>query len=689
MGNRQSNAGRLSSLAIGTITTQEIAKYIEKDTLRYASAEVLKELKEKEAQTKEREVEMVMGGHVCPVTHPVLSDREIEEDLKEEFYDAEKMKKIWCTVDSALYSIGPISDEVRMMVNGMVASRKKPSKTSKRNKTSRNKRVKDVNPDIVRSILDNFTIIGKPSVDGIAASVDFGGVEGGFVIKAPKKGKDAELLTHEQVVGEELNKLRAHVPGFAEILGGFRCAPPILKAKGDGVDKNPSKWCASAKDGVRYVLYENVFITGDKRNADFSDFAKTCTLQEWLEVYVFTILLLQFAAEKVGFTHNDLHSENALVRKTSKPLLVPFTLENKTYYMYTDLIPTLIDYGRSNIKIDGEWYADFTQAGFGSDLEGICPYQDAYKLLMFSLNDMQNTNPDVFLALEKVFRFFNATEGVKEVLADQRPFYYVLPYNLPQIKGKGLYDFIEYIVASYPEFNLVYDESIIKEAEAVCPIGTIPTSATCEGTTKRSLVSFAVPETLEQLYNIAPYATKQDMRRILKGFDNPDGDIDTYEELLQNAIEKLETEFEIQALYTDETVKQIDSTVSKWENNLNKADEVISTVREDGLLYISHLSTLDGLYQHAKIIDYALKVFQGEKDTPWVNRLRVFYSGIMQDAMTNYWEVLVSSAEFLYSSADDTQDILEGEFDTGLDTLISLFEPYVKTDYLNKCTNCL
>lgn len=682
------------------------------DGEKYESQEARAKLAAREKQVQEKEEMMVMEGHVCPVTRPRVTTESLYTDLKKNFYDAEKMKNVWCTVDAALYSIDSISDDLRMFLasappeenpamiikssKGTTESRKKGRKTASTPR-ERKARLADASdgtePDIIRRALQNLSLIGKPSVDGIAASVDFSGVRRGFVVKTPKKGKDPELLTHELVLGTELNRLRNHIPNFALIFGGFKCSPPDLVEKNGKFEKKPKEWCKSKQNGVRYVLYENVFIDDQKLNADFSDFAKSCTTEQWLSVYIATLLALQFASEAVGFTHNDLHSENILVRQTDKPLLVPYGLAKRTYYTYSDLIPTFIDYGRSVIRINDEWFGDYTQAGFGSDPEGTCPFQDAYKLLMFSLGDLQDANPAVFTQVSKIFNFFNAEETATEALATQRPFYYVIPYEVPQIKGKGLYDLIDYIVGLYPHLNLVYGEEIISEVDAVCPSGVAPTNATCRGTksARETLINYTQPQSLEQLYNVAPFASKTQLQRMLDGMDNADALIKEKQIVLGESSDDLEALFKSDVQYTKTDYDNWVEAIGEWSRGGADMGEIASnytTLREDATYYLGMLSILSSLYQHAKVLDFAEQHFMAKEGDRWIEDIRALYEEVMAESISNMFAVLGVANDYLWSLGSGYFELLQGEFDTPIDLMQDFLEPYVKRKYLDQCIGC-
>jgi hypothetical protein len=55
--------------------------------------------------------------------------------------------------------------------------------------------------------------------------------------------------------------------------------------------------------------------------------------------------------ERVGFVHNDLHDDNVMVRILDAPVTCVYTLRGKRFYLVTDVLVTLIDFGRSRIQV--------------------------------------------------------------------------------------------------------------------------------------------------------------------------------------------------------------------------------------------------------------------------------------------------------------------------------------------------
>lgn len=498
----------VDALEIGTLNSSIVQAGVFDAQDRYADNKEYYD--EQEVLQIKEEIAIVEGGVVCPVqaaAEPSTLDGQLEKTLREDFFDAEKAQDVLCRLNAVFY--GPVENSMAaaMLTSRVVIPQRPPGMEVEVPAGTLPPTAPKSMPMSIRSSLKEPKIIGKPSADGIAATVDVGETKAAFVLKAPRDPGAAELLTHELVVGLELNKLRPIVPNFAYIYGGFKCSPPEL---GDG--KKVEQWCASDKDAVRYVLYENI-----SPGEDFEDFCETCTTADFLQMYVQTLLAVQKASELLGFTHNDLHPGNLFVRQYSEKIYIPYETPGGTVFVHTDKIATLIDYGRSTIAANGRSYGDYGQFRAGhSNVEAPFFMNDAYKLLMFSyLSLIKNKDRNVFLQLAPIFDFFNREESLVDALAVQREFYYVYPYTVPVANAAGtelsLYDLVDYIVQSYPEFRIILGEDAVASDSAVYSCYGESTRSVCRTRIPAgplTAIDYSMPRDLFELYSLLPYLPK-------------------------------------------------------------------------------------------------------------------------------------------------------------------------------------
>lgn len=354
----------------------------------------------------------------------------------------------------------------------------------------------------VRHYLENLKQIGGESVESYAMTSDVKvgnpeapgvGVSDGknlFVTKAPRK-IDATLRAnqiHEYFIGAfGTNTLRNKIPNFSFILGLFQCSPPYIDnysyavnesvRLADSKDRRALTFCQNdvTENQVNYLLYENI-----SNSTTLKDFiVNGCTFEQYLNILSQLVLALELAYSECDFTHYDLHDENVLVRELPQEILIAYEIDGVKQYLRTKYVATIIDFGRSHIKYEGN---DF---GYALIEGGVYPNRsypmyDIYKILMFTLssaafgdNNMQTyigltddqiaqqgkfVNLDVFQNAKELVGYFNPQLERNNVsnhlitstdyLIRTRKFYYSLPYS-PQFNVAPVKFFQNAIVAAY------------------------------------------------------------------------------------------------------------------------------------------------------------------------------------------------------------------------------------------------
>jgi hypothetical protein len=326
----------------------------------------------------------------------------------------------------------------------------------------------------IRAWIRNLRRVGADSASGYAAMADAGfSMDGSneakapFIVKALRNLDDVDEMRHEAFIGlMATNHLRKFIPNFAYIYGLFECSAPIagpiteLDAKG----KKVATFCNSTgkpSDTVQ-LIYEN--ITPGKGVNDL--------LGEWdgktfMRYFIAILMALHVAFEKYKFTHYDLHDGNVLIRecrddrylaakgnKESLDFYVEYKLNfgngtYRTFYVASPGgIPTIIDYGRCYVEVDGKGYGmpdsiSLNNMGLFNDRSN--PMYDAFKFLGFCLSKAYKLNNyKLFADIAPLFRYFNTDERIVETLQDlDRESYYSLPVftKLPHLN-----DFIDFAI---------------------------------------------------------------------------------------------------------------------------------------------------------------------------------------------------------------------------------------------------
>jgi len=283
--------------------------------------------------------------------------------------------------------------------------------------------------------------IGADSTAGVALKADLGPAEGMFILKAPQGDKaDSSELIHEMMIGMYgTNKLRSTIPNFSYIYGGFSCASPILNDNNEVVS-----WCTGKdKESVTYTIYENIAPA-----IDWEEYVEKCSGEEFVSAYLQVLYALAEAVKQIDFTHYDLHWNNVLMREypsESGYFQIKYNTENGEEYLVTDRIATIIDYGRSHIAYKGKHYGDYTGLFYSVYPDRSHPFNDAYKLLMFTIiAAWEGQNQEVLDEATKIYRFFNKVdEPLLDIEEQYEPYSFGVPYDIP--KNLTLFDLTKFI----------------------------------------------------------------------------------------------------------------------------------------------------------------------------------------------------------------------------------------------------
>lgn len=375
-----------------------------------ATAEALKKV---ETQQYDSEVNLIANTNVCDV--PMLSSLrdhigglqavQLKDFTVKQLHNPSAMKAAMCTADSIFYT-SPY-DVGSLYLNNRI-----------------------------RMYIHDLRQVGGESVEGYALVANFENAKDMFIVKVSRSPTDDSLL-HELVVGlYGTNKLRQYIPNFAYIYGGFKCSPPLI----DPETKKVVTWCLHDTNPVNYVLYENIAPA-----VTMSKYIQNCTGKDFVNVYLQVLYALRLAFKISDYTHYDLHYENLLLRdpspdQTNKTFQIPYETERGVEYVRTQVIPTIIDYGFSHIKIADTLDADRKVSNPGQHYgkSGLVPFSifayrswiihDLYKLLMFCMmGASQHNNTSVMAEATKIFRFFNSTEDPIAAINSQSPILFAFP----------------------------------------------------------------------------------------------------------------------------------------------------------------------------------------------------------------------------------------------------------------------
>lgn len=265
----------------------------------------------------------------------------------------------------------------------------------------------------VNQVLPNM--IHKPvkSVHGYVIFSDFIKIKNKIVIKTPKTNDEIRNMLFEYYIGSRfLNKLRLKTPNFMYTYGIFMCNPLINVTKTGNQDQISMSvnFCNNNDKNNIYLLFEKI------DGLNLHDFILNIQSENELDILINCILQIILSldiAQKEGqYSHNDLHSENVMLRTLKSPIYHEYIIGKSKYKMKLNYISTIIDYGMNRfvenniplgVTIDDRYNLFPFKNTIGNDL---------YKFLIstvFSLMFMCHKKKDIHKKLynkvDEVFEF--------------------------------------------------------------------------------------------------------------------------------------------------------------------------------------------------------------------------------------------------------------------------------------------
>lgn len=305
-----------------------------------------------------------------------------------------------------------------------------------------------------------------------------------LVAKVSRRPENPELL-HEYFIGAfGTNKLRNQIPNFSYILGYFDCSSPYV-AKVGKVNETLT-FCQTNRGSKQtpYVLYELV-----DNSMQTHIFISKCTESDFLNIFSQVVLSLTYAWQEIGFSHNDLHTGNILIRELDQPIYITYPIGDETFGCYTKYIATFIDYGRGAIKYNDKYYG-FAYPEIDVLPERSYPVGDIFKFLGTCLLDIgfkkelkrgesddffETKNKPVFNLIKELLAFF--LDGLENKAIDKflplekygvsLPFYNIEPITYLAWLIKNFKEKLsEFLFLVTPESQL--DESLIYGCHQKC-----------------------------------------------------------------------------------------------------------------------------------------------------------------------------------------------------------------------------
>jgi hypothetical protein len=147
-----------------------------------------------------------------------------------------------------------------------------------------------------------------------------------------------------------------------------------------------------------------------------------CSFSELIKVLLMVNLSLCVAQERFGFVHYDLYPWNIIIKKVEKRS-ISYRLKHNIFKVETDIIPVIIDYGRSHVIQDNVHYGTIEQ--FKTKL-----FQDSLSLVVccfysfLNVKDVKNSKGKRYINdyvrdnIINIINFYSGTEFLKNEVKD-------------------------------------------------------------------------------------------------------------------------------------------------------------------------------------------------------------------------------------------------------------------------------
>lgn len=189
-------------------------------------------------------------------------------------------------------------------------------------------------------------VLSQSSVNGSIFTITINDITS-YLIKVPNvANKSSDPLSYEYYVGLSLNELRQNSISchLSLVYGRLSC----------NIEPTMKSFCEIGNE-TTHVIYENI-TTKSGNVLTFDKFISNARRKNLklaqviiLNILIILLITLQKGQDTMQFTHYDLHLNNILIVKLDKCYKLKYTYNGTEYFIVTQFIPFIIDYGRTHI----------------------------------------------------------------------------------------------------------------------------------------------------------------------------------------------------------------------------------------------------------------------------------------------------------------------------------------------------
>lgn len=290
-----------------------------------------------------------------------------------------------------------------------------------------------------------------------------------FSLKTSKPQYEQQLLHELFVMLLYTNRLRRLIPNFQLAYASLNLQRPQI-AIADCVGICP----CNTSQTVDYLLLEKL------KGITMTEALKSCTVEDYLSWIIQLSLAIEMGVIHCGFTHNNLHTDNVIIRKLDFMTSIRYFHRNRLYLLKTSTLAVMVNFELAHVKhkYDGVVNPDeaarasfvvnqsehFGAVGFshlGIYHNETRPFYDLYKVIMWSLKILQKHNnhgedDNVFLQARKASKFFGFVyeRDLKKALETEAKLGFIYSVTISDVeRSRSIGDFLQHLLGEFPRYT--------------------------------------------------------------------------------------------------------------------------------------------------------------------------------------------------------------------------------------------
>lgn len=200
--------------------------------------------------------------------------------------------------------------------------------------------------------------------------------------------------------------------------------------------------------------FENTVVTEYFNGQIFYDYltSKQFRFDEYIAILLQVAYAIQHAQDQCLFTHYDLYPWNVMLHRLKNPVKVYYYINNRMYCVKTQLIPIIVDYGKSSCVYQNKFIGKLRPFQFESIHDILCLLISSMHVLMSKQTLDKKSCHNMFKlasffsnTLLTNYQIFSKFKELKQFLSNSKKFSQMLNNNKGELKNKSCWDFIVWL----------------------------------------------------------------------------------------------------------------------------------------------------------------------------------------------------------------------------------------------------